>query len=137
MALYVLFENKNTFLFLYFICLLLNLQMCQIILPDPVFEYPLDNKEISVAVYEHETTEYGYLQNKQKKLIFSKYTLKKYLIYWHSQYTVLLGTTWNLLLQLTIESLMKIRPIFIFTILYYFCIAVTTFIFVLFTHALR
>ena len=37
MALYVLFENKNTFLFLYFICLLLNLQMCQIILPDPVF----------------------------------------------------------------------------------------------------
>ena len=32
----VLFENKNTFLFLYFICLLLNLQMCQIILPDPV-----------------------------------------------------------------------------------------------------
>ena len=37
MALYVLFENKNTFLFLYFICLLLNLQMCQIILPDPVY----------------------------------------------------------------------------------------------------
>ena len=36
MALYVLFENKNTFLFLYFICLLLNLQMYQIILPDPV-----------------------------------------------------------------------------------------------------
>ena len=36
MALYVLFENKNTFLFLYFICLLLNLQMCQIILPDPI-----------------------------------------------------------------------------------------------------
>ena len=36
MALYVLFENKNTFLFLYFISLLLNLQMCQIILPDPV-----------------------------------------------------------------------------------------------------
>ena len=35
MALYVLFENKNTFLFLYFICLLLNL--CQIILPDPVY----------------------------------------------------------------------------------------------------
>ena len=36
MVLYVLFENKNTFLFLYFICLLLNLQMCQIILTDPV-----------------------------------------------------------------------------------------------------
>lgn len=32
----ILFENKNTFWFLYFICLLLNLQMCQIILPDPV-----------------------------------------------------------------------------------------------------
>ena len=40
MALYVLFENKNTFLFLYFICLLLNLQMCQIILPGPVFQSP-------------------------------------------------------------------------------------------------
>ena len=38
MALYVLFKNKNTFLFLYFICLLLNLQMSQIILPDPVYE---------------------------------------------------------------------------------------------------
>ena len=37
MALYVLFENENTFLFLYFNWLLLNLQMCQIILPDPVF----------------------------------------------------------------------------------------------------
>ena len=36
MALYVLFENKNTFLFLYFICLLLNLQICQIILTDSV-----------------------------------------------------------------------------------------------------
>ena len=36
MALYVLFENKNTFLFLYFICLLFNLQMCQIVLPGPV-----------------------------------------------------------------------------------------------------
>ena len=36
MALYVLFENKNTFLFLYFIRLLSNLQMCQIILPDPL-----------------------------------------------------------------------------------------------------
>ena len=35
MALYVLFENENTFLFLYFIWLLLNLKMCQIILPDP------------------------------------------------------------------------------------------------------
>ena len=38
MALYVIFQNKNTFLFLYFICLLLNLQMCQIILTDPVYE---------------------------------------------------------------------------------------------------
>ena len=37
MALYVLFENKNTFLFFYFICVLFNLQMCQIILPDPVY----------------------------------------------------------------------------------------------------
>ena len=36
MALCELFENENTFLFLYFICLLLNLQMFQIILPDPV-----------------------------------------------------------------------------------------------------
>ena len=30
------FENKSTFLFLYYIWLLLNLQMCQIILFDPV-----------------------------------------------------------------------------------------------------
>ena len=37
MTLYVLFENENTFLFLYFIWILLNQQMCQIILPDPVF----------------------------------------------------------------------------------------------------
>ena len=37
MALYVLFENENTFLFLYFIWLSLNLQMCQIILPDSVY----------------------------------------------------------------------------------------------------
>ena len=36
MALYVLFENKNTLLFIDFICLLFNLQMCEIILPDPV-----------------------------------------------------------------------------------------------------
>ena len=36
MALYVLFENKNTLLCIYFICLLFNLQMCQIILADPV-----------------------------------------------------------------------------------------------------
>ena len=36
MALYVLFENENTVLFLYFIWILLNLQICQIILPDPV-----------------------------------------------------------------------------------------------------
>ena len=41
MALYVLFGNKNTFLFLYFICLLLNLQMCQIILTDPIYIYIL------------------------------------------------------------------------------------------------
>ena len=37
MALCGIFEYKNTFLFLYFNCLLLNLQMCQIILPDPVY----------------------------------------------------------------------------------------------------
>ena len=43
MALYVLFENNNTFLFLDFICLLLNLQMCQIILPDPVYTHKLTN----------------------------------------------------------------------------------------------
>ena len=36
MALYVLFENKNTLLCIYFICNLFNLQMCQIILADPV-----------------------------------------------------------------------------------------------------
>ena len=36
MALDVLFKNKNTFLFLFLICILLNLQMCQIILADPV-----------------------------------------------------------------------------------------------------
>ena len=36
MALYILFENKNTLLCIYFICLLFNLQMCQIILTDPV-----------------------------------------------------------------------------------------------------
>ena len=36
MALYVLFENKNTSLFSDFISLLFNLQMCQIIQPDPV-----------------------------------------------------------------------------------------------------
>ena len=35
MALYVLFENKDTLLCIYFICLLFNLQMCQIILTDP------------------------------------------------------------------------------------------------------
>ena len=33
---YVLFENENNFLLLYFICLLCNLQLCQIVLPDPV-----------------------------------------------------------------------------------------------------
>ena len=36
MALYVLFENKNTLLCFHFICLLFNLQMCHIILADPV-----------------------------------------------------------------------------------------------------
>ena len=35
MALYVLFENENIVLFLYFIYLLFNLQLCQIILPGP------------------------------------------------------------------------------------------------------
>ena len=38
MAFFVLFKNKNNFLFLYFIWLLLNLQMCQVILPDPVYQ---------------------------------------------------------------------------------------------------
>ena len=38
MALYVLFENENAFVFLSFTWLLLNLQMCQIILPDFVVE---------------------------------------------------------------------------------------------------
>ena len=47
MALYVLFENKNPFLFLYFICLLLNLQMCQIILPDPVYEFSLGSHGVT------------------------------------------------------------------------------------------
>ena len=44
MALYVLFKNKNTFLLLYFIRLLFNLQMCQNILPDPyinVYQYTI------------------------------------------------------------------------------------------------
>ena len=36
MALYVLFKNKNTLLFIYIFCLLFNLQMCQIILTEPV-----------------------------------------------------------------------------------------------------
>ena len=40
MALYVLFEKENTFSFLGFIWLLLNLQMCQIILLDPVDGVP-------------------------------------------------------------------------------------------------
>ena len=35
MAFFELFKNKNTFLFRYFICILLNLQMCQIIFSDP------------------------------------------------------------------------------------------------------
>ena len=37
MALYVHFKNKNTLLFIYIFCLLFKLQMCQIILTDPVF----------------------------------------------------------------------------------------------------
>ena len=37
MALYLLFKNKNTLLFIYIFCLLFKLQMCQIILTDPVF----------------------------------------------------------------------------------------------------
>ena len=45
MALCVLFENKNILLFLYFICLLLNLQMCQIILSDPIYIYIYMYKE--------------------------------------------------------------------------------------------
>ena len=43
MALYVLFENKNTFLFLYFICLLLK--WYQIILPDPVYQNDKQKKK--------------------------------------------------------------------------------------------
>ena len=43
MALYVLFENENTLLFFYFIWFLLYLQMCQIILPDPVLLTFLNN----------------------------------------------------------------------------------------------
>ena len=46
----VLFENKNTFLSLYFICLLLNLQMCRIILPDPVYSTAIDQTEIKSVV---------------------------------------------------------------------------------------
>ena len=45
MALNVLFENKNTFLFLYFIYLLFNLQMCQISLPDPVLDIGFGNRQ--------------------------------------------------------------------------------------------
>ena len=36
MALNVLFKNKTTFLFLYFVFFLLNLQICQVILSDTV-----------------------------------------------------------------------------------------------------
>ena len=42
-ALYVLFENKNPFLFVFFLCLLLDLQICQIILLDPVFIFWIKN----------------------------------------------------------------------------------------------
>ena len=38
MALYLLFKNKNTLLFIYIFCLLFKLQMCQIILTDPVYK---------------------------------------------------------------------------------------------------
>ena len=41
----ILFKNKNTFLFLYIICILLNLQMCQIILTDPVFGVAVQNQK--------------------------------------------------------------------------------------------
>ena len=44
MALYVLFENKNTFLFIYFIWLLLKWD--QIILSDPVHIYLNDKQNI-------------------------------------------------------------------------------------------
>ena len=37
MAFYVLFKNKNTLTFIYIFCFLFNLQMCQIILTDPVY----------------------------------------------------------------------------------------------------
>ena len=47
MALYVLFKNKNNLLFIYIFCLLFNLQMCQIILTDPVF---LCESSVSVEV---------------------------------------------------------------------------------------
>ena len=39
MALYLLFKNKNTLLFIYIFCLLFKLQMCQIVLTDPVYIY--------------------------------------------------------------------------------------------------
>ena len=53
MALYVLFENKNTFLFLYYICLLLNLQMRQIILPGLVYRLCVSLKKINWCLYGH------------------------------------------------------------------------------------
>ena len=52
MALYVLFENKNTFLFLFFICLLLNLQMCQIILPDPIYRKMILNNNHTIVKFQ-------------------------------------------------------------------------------------
>ena len=51
MALYLHFENKNAILFLYSIWLLLNLQMCQIILPDPIYIY------IYIYIYMAKATE--------------------------------------------------------------------------------
>ena len=50
MALYVLFKNKNTLLFIYIFCLLFNLQMCQIILTDPVLHiYTVRHKKVDIS----------------------------------------------------------------------------------------
>ena len=61
MALYVFFENKNTLLCIYFICLLFNLQMCQIILTDPVhgmYQVPVcNNKYNDIVKYSKKSTD--------------------------------------------------------------------------------
>ena len=67
MVLYVLFENKNTFLFLYFICLLFNPQMCQIILLDPVYKIC---KHVWLITFLNEA-----------ELIFSLYTNKWFYVF--------------------------------------------------------